>query len=459
MTGSSNMAAAASKVDPRTTEDCLFLDLVVPKRIFARASNATNSTGGAPILVWINGGGYTAGDKSAYSAAGLIKASQTNNSDGVIFVSLNYRLGLFGWLSGPTFQSDGTANAGLYDQRLGLQWVQDNIHLFGGDPNRVTVMGESAGGGSIMHQITAFAGKGGPAPFSQAVIQSPAFQNIVSNYQQEQIFNEFVSLANVSTLAEARNLSSAALQQANLLQIANSSYGLFTFGPVVDGLFAPAVPGKLLLQGSYDHNLKLMLGHNADEGLSFSSPYITNKSTFDEYVLKSFPTITTSVASYIENDLYPPRMPGTLGTTGYADETGRVDLTVSESSFTYVQICTIQCSDTDKPRCNTYYLDKAFGNNTYAYQFSVPPALHGQDIAYTFYNGPSGSVVPRIAVALQQYITSFVVDGVPSGPTLPLFPSYGNDSKIIDLNATSISQVLDPVANKRCDFWQKSLYV
>lgn len=67
---------------------------------------------------------------------------------------MNYRLGAFGWLSGPTLQSNGTANAGLHDQRLALEWIQDNIHLFGGDPNRVTIIGESAGGGSIMHQIT-----------------------------------------------------------------------------------------------------------------------------------------------------------------------------------------------------------------------------------------------------------------------------------------------------------------
>lgn len=67
---------------------------------------------------------------------------------------MNYRLGAFGWLSGPTFQADGTANAGLYDQRFALQWVQQHIAKFGGDPKRVTVFGESAGGGSIMHQIT-----------------------------------------------------------------------------------------------------------------------------------------------------------------------------------------------------------------------------------------------------------------------------------------------------------------
>ena len=90
-----------------------------------------------------------------------------------MFVAINYRLGAFGWLSGPTLQSDGTANAGLYDQRLALEWVQKNIHLFGGDANCVTVAGESAGGGSIMHQITAFGGLKGAAPFQQAILQSP----------------------------------------------------------------------------------------------------------------------------------------------------------------------------------------------------------------------------------------------------------------------------------------------
>lgn len=320
--------------DPRTTEDCLFLDVVVPEMIFKGASKTANDTSGAPVLVWIYGGGYTFGEKSAYSAAGLIHAAQLNNTEGIIFVSLNYRLGAFGWLSGPTFQQDGTANAGLYDQRLALQWVQDNIHLFGGDPNRVTVIGESAGGGSIMHQITAFGALNGPAPFQQAVLQSAAFQNVVSNLQEETIFNTFLGLLKVSTIEEARQLPLTALQTANIIQVANSSYGDFTYGPVVDGLFAPAIPGKLLLQGSYDHNLKLMLGHNADEGLDFTSPFITNDTTFNEYIQTAFPTINPSVATYIETVLYPPQMPGTLALTGYSDETGRAVLAVTESTFT-----------------------------------------------------------------------------------------------------------------------------
>ena len=342
----------------------------MPQKIFEGASQTTNDTCGAPVLVWINGGGYTAGEKSAYNAAGLIKASQATNPDGVVFVSLNYRLGAFGWLSGPTLQSDGVANAGLYDQRLALQWIQNNIHLFGGDPNKVTVMGESAGGGSIMHQIVAFGGLAGPAPFQQAVIQSGAFQNIVSNLQEETIAQTFLTLLNVSTIEEARQLPSEALITANIIQVAKSYYSEFTFGPVVDGLFAPAIPGKLLLQGSYDHDLTLMLGHNADEGLVFTDPSIQNDTSFNAYIISAFPTISPSVATYIEKVLYPPNMPGILGTTGYSDETGRAVLAISESTFT----------------CNTFYLDKAFDNQTYAYQFSVPPGLHGQDVSLSICN-------------------------------------------------------------------------
>ncbi|KAL9582931.1 MAG: hypothetical protein Q9203_005285 [Teloschistes exilis] len=380
-------------VDPRETEDCLFLDVVVPEQIFAQTQNSTSASKGAPVLVWIYGGGYTAGEKTGgglYNPAGLIKASQVDGSDGVIYVAPNYRLGAFGWLAGPSVQSDGTANAGLYDQRLALQWVQDNIHLFGGDPNRVTVLGESAGGGSVMHQITAFAGLAGKAPFQQAVIQSPGFQPLPGNFQQEQAFDTFLSLLNVSTLAEARQMNSSALSKANVQQVAGSPYGLFSYGPVVDGLFVPALPGKLLLQGSFDHSLKLMLGHNADEGLTFTTPFVTNDTAHDEFVKSYVPDIDPSVAGYIEDQLYPTVSNSTL----YTDETGRLSLLISELAFV----------------CNTLYLDRAFGNETFAYQFSVPPALHGQDVPYTFFNGPSTDVLSdATAIALQEYVTSFAL--------------------------------------------------
>lgn len=183
---------------------------------------------------------------------------------------MNYRLGAFGWLSGPTFQSDGTSNAGLHDQRFALQWIQKHIAKFGGDPNRVTVFGESAGGGSIMHQITAYGGKKGPVPFQQAIPQSPGFAPYVSNNQQEGIFQDFLSTLGVSSIAEARQSSTADLIRANAVQIGGAPYGQFVYGPTVDNDFAPALPGELMLNGEYAKNLKVMVGHNADEVCQYS---------------------------------------------------------------------------------------------------------------------------------------------------------------------------------------------
>ena len=154
----------------------------------------------APVLVWIYEGGYTAGDKQrggplnpagAFNPAGLIASSVENTGQGIVYVALNYRVGLYGFLAGSNFSASGTPNAGLYDQRLALQWIQQNIAKFGGDPKRVTLMGESAGGSSILHQITAFGRSGGKkSPFQQGIVQSAGLFPVPDNQHR---FNNVIS--------------------------------------------------------------------------------------------------------------------------------------------------------------------------------------------------------------------------------------------------------------------------
>ena len=185
-------------------EDCLFLDVIVPKSVY----DNKDRRGPVPVMVWFYGGGFTLGSKySAGNPTGLLDQSLDLEAGGQIWVGFNYRLGAFGWLNGPSFARSGTPNAGLYDQRMVLDWVQEHIHLFGGDPCQVTAFGESAGAGSILHQITAYGGV--EAPFTQAIMQSPAFIPKPLKEQSETVFEEFLAAANVTTLAEARKLDTS----------------------------------------------------------------------------------------------------------------------------------------------------------------------------------------------------------------------------------------------------------
>ena len=206
----------------------------------------------------------------------------------------------------------------------------------------------------------------------------------------ERNFRDFLAFANVTTLEEPRQLDSAAIIQANALQIRGAEYGAFTYGPTVDGIFVPALPGQLLNDGAHAKDIELMTCHNANEGAAFVPPDIRTTEDLEDFIKTKFPGISDTVVDTIVNKLYPPVFDGALP---YTNNLERAWLMLADSLFT----------------CDTNYLNKAFNNQTYAYRFEVPPSLHGQDVAYTFYNDGlyRVPVIDAIAEIQKGYIVSF----------------------------------------------------
>lgn len=187
----------------------------------------------------IHGGGFVLGSKTGtpspgYDPVGLFEHAAANSDQGLVFVALNYRLGAVGFMSGSEIEKDGNLNAGLLDQKFALQWVQDNIHLFGGNKERVTLMGESAGGGSVLFHMTANHGKDSGL-FSQAIPQSPA--TIPTMQVVKDGYSKFLSYLNVTSLEEARAADTKAVIAANAAQIGAAPTTTYIFGPVIDGKY------------------------------------------------------------------------------------------------------------------------------------------------------------------------------------------------------------------------------
>lgn len=230
---------------------------------------------------------------------------------------------------------------------------------------------------------------------------------------------------------------------ANIYQVAVAPYGTFVYGPAVDGSFVPDLPGPLLQRGDFHKDVNVMVGHNADEGLLFTSPYILNDTDIKNALRVALPTLSNATVDYIVDTLYPE--------SEYKDITARA--ATIQADFGFV--------------CNTYYLDTGFKNETHAYKFDIFPAIHGQDVPYTFYNdggvsgidfasGSFGIASVDAAITLQDWITSFTIDGTPTSnvANVPPFPTYGPNAQALELLVNGTVLIKDDAANKRCQFWQ-----
>jgi len=252
--GGTLSGAFARIVGPAATaEDCLTLDLWTPAADGARR----------PVLVWIHGGAFLMGAGSALAYAGAALARRGD----VVVVTLNYRLGALGFLALGDVAPDGgfDSNLGLRDQLAALEWVRDNAAAFGGDPENVTVFGESAGGMSVGALLGAPRARG---LFARAIAQSGAAHNTASRESAARVAATFLGALGLAPgeAERLRELPVSALLEAQRAALARlgMAYGTLPFEPAVDGDLLPEHPLDAIEKGSA-RGVPLLVGSNRDE--------------------------------------------------------------------------------------------------------------------------------------------------------------------------------------------------
>ena len=266
------------------SEDCLNLNVAVPDPAYAPADGAP-----LPVMLWIHGGGLSNGAGMWYAADALVSTS--NHS--VIVVTINYRLGALGFMGstalaarGSALTKDGrnsTGNYGIEDQRMAMRWVQQHIAAFGGDPKKVTIFGESAGGLSVL----------------QHLVQKPSFDGAGAGLYKHAIFESAEAGVNTFATAEAAyatTLTNAGCADVDCLLAMNawelcSAFPNFFHGgkvlPVIDMVSLDGNPYQLFDAGDYNVDARIILGHNRYEWALFmgDSPPAKNY-TYADFVTK-----------------------------------------------------------------------------------------------------------------------------------------------------------------------------
>ncbi|PKK48648.1 hypothetical protein CI102_6577 [Trichoderma harzianum] len=252
-------------------EDCLNISVQRPK--------GTKAGDKLPVAFWIFGGGFQLGATVTYDGSSLL-SSAVSQGQPFIYVAVNYRVAGFGFMPGAEILKNGSANVGLLDQRMGLQWVADNIAAFGGDPDKVTIWGESAGAMSVFDQMLLY---GGNATYNNKPLFRGAIMNSgtaapaerIDSPKAQAVYNNVVSKAGCSgssdTLACLRKLP-----YNTFLNAVNSVPSIFSYNslglsylPRPDGVVLQDSPDALLEQGKY-YPVPMIVGDQEDEGTLFS---------------------------------------------------------------------------------------------------------------------------------------------------------------------------------------------
>lgn len=383
---------------PANSEDCLFLN------VWTAAKSASEKR---PVMVWLHPGGYTTGSGSAPGTDGENLAMK-----GVVLVTINYRLGIFGFFSHPELTKESphhaSGNYGFLDQIAALQWVQKNIAAFGGDPKRVLVFGDSAGSSSIGNLVASPLAKG---LFQRALGESGAWMGLsvaamTKLEAAEQNGVRAASQLGANSLAELRAKPAA--------ELLNGRGG----GPVIDGWFLPEDPADVYAKGK-QNDVPLLLGSNKDEGTFFLGP-----TTADAFTKTS----TTRFGGLADQffKLYPAGSDDEATISSFA--TFRDQLGFVMRNWAAAQ------TKSGKSKAYLYFFTHeppiAGGNPLPSPVVTVRQqgATHGAEAQYVFENllgnRPWTDQDRQLADSISSYWVNFATNGDPNGKGLPVWPAF-----------------------------------
>ena len=394
-------------------EDCLTVTVQRPK--------GTRADEKLPVLYYIFGGGFMFGSTNTIKAEKFIQFAEKQDQR-FIFVGVNYRVGGFGFLGGGEILEDGSANLGLLDQRLGLEWVADNIANFGGDPDKVTLWGQSAGSISAFDQMAMYDGdavyKDKPL-FRAAILNSGTVlpTEPVDSRKAKAIFKSVVEAANCSaSLSKLECLRSLPFEQfyhaANSVPriLDNSSLAL-SYLPRPDGTILTDSPDVLARQGRY-YAVPAIVTDQEDEGTLFSFAQIDVNSTnlLINYLSQNFfdnatkEQVAELVGTYPEDSAAGSPFRTRQRNEWYQDEYGngpgfkRIAALLGDFVFTLARRLALEAMATSRKEVPLWSSISSIGHVLLPY-FGTP---HGTDLNMIF----NGIGIP--AVSTRTYYLNFL---------------------------------------------------
>jgi para-nitrobenzyl esterase len=427
-------------------ENCLGLNVWTP---------AKSPADKLPVMVWIHGGGFVIGasSQSVYDGEPLA-------SEGVVVVSINYRLGIFGFLAHPALSKESpqgiSGNYAMLDMVAALEWVKHNVAAFGGDPSNVTIFGESAGGTAVCMLMVMPQSQG----LFQRVIAESAWGMFapISHLKESwygRISGEQYGEKLGADIAEMRKKSTAdLLKLAGPLAIGGDGADRGEiFFPVVDGYVFPDDPAKLFLEGKA-HNVALIAGTNADEGTLGGGPPVKNVAAFRKWAEKQYGSQTDAVLAVYpaasDADAYLAAVANSgdwqflQGTRAVLRAVAKANQQVYQYQFTRMNGVGRRLKwgvfhASELPYVFGTLPDSAYGTTAnFLGNFSVDPDTYNEQDA-------------RLSKAMNAAWVRFAKTGDPNGPGLPAWPRFGNGKESYMEFGDQIS-AKDGLRKKQIDF-------